>query len=244
MRNLLESFQKTQNKKIDNLCRDIQEVKANTSEINNTNQDIGTSLDFMTDQLKNLQTKIDGLEGQKKEIQSQILKVDEKCEFLEKSLKKTSIEIRYLPRKVNENKETLFNYINCLAKNLEIILQPGDLRDVYRIPNKKDSSKSTIAVELSSTLMKHSFINAARKFNKTKKLNVGHLGIKDNSSPLFLSEILTSKTRRLHFLARDFARQEKYQFCWTSNGNVYLKKQEGAPYILVKNEAQLCGPQS
>lgn len=240
MRSLFESFQETQNKKIDIMCKNIEKVMAQTSTIKNTNQDIEKSLDFMTNELKNLQTKIEGLEGQRKEVVSQITKVEEKCELLEKSLKKTCIEIKFVPRAESENKETLFNYIQHLAQNLEITLHPSELRDVYRIPNRKDPSKSVIVVELANTLTKHKFLSSSRKFNKTRKLNVSHLGIKSNTSPLFLSEVLTANSRRLHFLAREFARQEKYQFCWTSNGNIYLRKQEGSPYILVKNESQLC----
>lgn len=240
MRSMLESFQETQIKKIDTLAKDIQEVKAQTSNINITNQDIEKSLDFMAGQLENLQTKIDGLETQRKEVLFQVAKVKEKCELLEKSLRKTCIEIKYIPRIENENKDTLFSYIENLAKTLDINMQSSDLRDLYRIPNRKDPSKSTVVMELSNTLMKHKFLSSARKINRTSKLNMSHLGIRNNTTPLFLSESLTANSRRLYFLTREFAKQEKYQFCWTSNGNIYIKKQEGSPYILVKNESQLC----
>lgn len=110
-------------------------------------------------------------------------------------------------------------------------MKPGDVRDMYRVPNRKDPAKFTIIMELSDTLVKSKFLTSAKRFNKTKEFKVLHLGITNDSSPLFLSESLTAKSRYLHFLARDFARTEKYKFCWISNGNIFLKKQEGSAYL-------------
>lgn len=117
-------------------------------------------------------------------------------------------------------------------------MQPNDVRDVYRVPNKNEPAKSTVVAEFSNTLTKALFLNSARKYNKNNQLKAEDLGIENNSSILYISESLTPKSRRLHFLARDFATAENYKYCWTTNGNVYLKKEKGSPYILIKNEMQ------
>ncbi|CAH0764211.1 unnamed protein product [Diatraea saccharalis] len=204
-------------------------------------QEIEKSFEFLSGQLKDMQTKIDGLENQRKEISSQILHIEEKCEFLEKNSKKTYKQIKYVPRPEIEMKEMLYKYVSNHAKTLDITLQPGELRDVYRLPNKKEPKKPTIIaeLELSDTLIKNKIISAARKLNKYRKLNVNSLGIANDTSTIYLSEYLTSKARRLHFLVREFAKSKNFQFCWTSGGNVYLKKKEESESIMVKNVAQL-----
>ncbi|KAG7309289.1 hypothetical protein JYU34_005230 [Plutella xylostella] len=75
--------------------------------------------------------------------------------------------------------------------------------------------------------------------NSKNKLNASHLGLKDNSTPVFTAEYLTPKANRLYFLARDLVRTDLYQFCWTSQGRIFVRKSEGTPAILIKNEEQV-----
>lgn len=239
MREMFQSFADCQNKKLDLLSTHMEEVKLQNSSIFDTNRDIENSLEDMSHRLIAMQSKIDSLEDQRKVLVSQITNIDDKCEFLEKTLKKTSIELRYIPRAPKEDKHTLFNYITHLSQSLNISLEPADVRDVYRIPNTREPTKSTVVAEFSSTLLKTRFLSSVREFNKTKSLKILNVGIENNTLPLFVSESLTAKARRLHFLARDFARVEKYKYCWISNGNIYLRKEEGSEYFLIKNEAQL-----
>lgn len=239
IKEMLLSFQDTQNKKFDLLNRSIEEVKSQNSSILTTNQELEHSLCDMSLELKSIQSKIEGMEDQRKNLITQITNLDEKCEYLEKSLKKTSIELRYIPRVPKENKDTLYSYITELSKCLSITLHPGDIRDVYRVPNKKDPLKTTIIAEFSNTQLKSKFLYTARNYNKNKKLTIHNVGVENNFSALYLSECLTAKSRRLHFLARDFSKSENFKYCWTSNGNVYIKKEDSSEYIYIKNEAQI-----
>lgn len=239
MKEMLLSFQESQNKRFELMNRHLEELKIQNSSIFTTNQEIEHSLDDVSQRLQAMQSKIDGMEAQRKEIINQISNIDEKFDFLEKSLKKTSIELRFIPRIQKETKDTLFGYINQLSQSFNISLHPGDLRDVYRVPNKNDPLKSTVIAEFSNTQIKTKFLNTARHFSKAKDLKISNLGIENNNSALYISESLTAKSRRLHFLARDVAKSKNFKYCWTSNGNVYLRREEGSEYILIKNEAQL-----
>lgn len=81
-----------------------------------------------------------------------------------------------------------------------------------------------------------------RKYNKDHpecKLNTSHLKLEGASKPIFIAETLTTKGNRLFFLARDFAKANKYIYCWTSYGKVYLRKIEGSPLIRINEDADL-----
>lgn len=83
---------------------------------------------------------------------------------------------------------------------------------------------------------------AAKKFNsenKSNKLNSKHLGLEGLEKPVYISENLTPKARRLFFRARELKRSKAYLFCWTSNGNVFIRKSEDDPAIPVESELQI-----
>lgn len=76
--------------------------------------------------------------------------------------------------------------------------------------------------------------------NKSNKLSAKHLGIKeDGDSPIYVSEQLTPKAARLHYLARDLTRSQDYKYCWTSFGKVYVRKDDKTPVIPITSEAQI-----
>ncbi|XP_013146619.1 PREDICTED: uncharacterized protein LOC106109570 [Papilio polytes] len=80
------------------------------------------------------------------------------------------------------------------------------------------------------------------KFNKNNsnnKLNTEHLQIKGPKIPIYFSENLSTKTKRLYYLAREFAAYEKYKFCWTTHGKVYLRKEEGTPLYRINSEEDI-----
>lgn len=57
--------------------------------------------------------------------------------------------------------------------------------------------------------------------------------------PIYVAEYLPPSSRRLFFAAREFAKLKEFKFCWTNNGNVFLRKNEGDKQILIKTEQTL-----
>lgn len=45
--------------------------------------------------------------------------------------------------------------------------------------------------------------------------------------------------RRIFYLAREFAKENNYNYCWSSRGFVYLREKENAPFIRIMNESDL-----
>ncbi|KAG7296271.1 hypothetical protein JYU34_021396 [Plutella xylostella] len=112
--------------------------------------------------------------------------------------------------------------------------------DIYR-SNVKNDSIGSIIVEISSKLQKDNFIRSVKNFNKgqSERLNTSHIKINGPIKQIFVSECLTKKGKRLFYMAREFAKENQYKFCWTLNGRVMLRKNEGAPMIRVDDEKDL-----
>lgn len=107
----------------------------------------------------------------------------------------------------------------------------------------KGKPQSPIIVNLNSTLKKGNIITAARTFNKNKKpvdrLNTSSLKMDGPATPIYVAESLTKKAKHLHYLARIFAKDYKYESCWTSYGKVYIQRNKEESRILIDGEETL-----
>ncbi|KAI5636526.1 hypothetical protein NE865_10771 [Phthorimaea operculella] len=203
---------------------------------------------FMSKQYEDLLKKVTDLENENKllkqneqENRSHIRILEDKVEQLERSSKNIFVEIRNVPVKQNENKEDLINTVKKISQALAVNTQPSDIRDAFRKQNKKGPTRP-IVVELSSTAVKFNLLAAARRYNLSNphnKLNASHIGFTDNNSELFLSEVLTDNAGKLYFLARNLKKSKLIDYCWTTNGKVYIRKRAGEPAVLIRDEAQI-----
>ncbi|XP_072143809.1 uncharacterized protein [Dermacentor andersoni] len=56
---------------------------------------------------------------------------------------------------------------------------------------------------------------------------------------IYINENLTHLAKKLRWMAKRQATEKHYKYVWVRNGPIFVKKIEGAPVILVENEADL-----
>lgn len=227
----------------DKHSNEIQQMTTALKQLQQSNLNIENSITYLTAQNEDLKIKINQLEHQSKEDKKHITVLENKVEDLLMGSRKANFVIKNVPRRNSENKEDLLEMIMCLSSNLNINITKCDVKDIYRVRGKNSSQQNTpIIVETGSTLLRTEILKLGKAFNiKNKtKLCCKHLGYKTlEDTPIFISEHLTPKGSRLHFLARDLTKAGAFKFCWTAYGKVYLKKDEASPTITVNSEEQL-----
>ncbi|KAJ8736619.1 hypothetical protein PYW08_007275 [Mythimna loreyi] len=202
--------------RLDALEEHIREVKQQNDDTQTNSAEIMKSIEFFGARLSDLENQIHGMEQERKEIAVYLSKIDEKIDRLERNAIKTSVEIRNVPKIPKETKMSLYDKALKLFKSLGSEIPKSDVRDVYRAPSKSSDSKSTIIVEFADTLTKSNFLGITKDFNNknpSNRLNTFHLGIGGEKHPIFISEHLTAKMKRFHFLARDVAKYAHYEHC-------------------------------
>lgn len=233
VRNLMALFSTTQGS----------ELLITLKEIKKSNHNIETSLAFLTAQNEEYKKKIELLECQVKEDKCYISILETKIEDIQMSCRKANFEIKNVPKINNETKDDLIEMTLRLSQSIDCKIAKSDIKDIYRVRGKKSDKENTpIVVETVSTLVKTTILKMGKAFNiKHKvKLSAKHLGLKTKEdTPVFLSEHLTAKGSRLHFLARDLAKSKSYKFCWTAYGKIYVRKNENSPIISIKSEEQI-----
>lgn len=226
------------------LIREQQQFYSNFTEkmeeIKSQNQTLQQAVDFNSTMYDNFLKRMEILEQEKREDRKRVLILEEKIEQLERQLRTSSVEIRNIPRKLNETKQDLVKTVIKLGKVIDVSIQPSEIRDVFRI--NSNTEHKTILAEFTTVLMKDKINQSIKMFNKTNKdakLNTQQLHIDGPKLPIFVSDNLTPKTKRLFFLARDYATHQGFKYCWSSFGKIFLRKEDGSPIIRINSEADL-----
>lgn len=225
LRQMFHDLKAEQSSKIDKLCSAIEDMRSSVS--------------FLADKYESLLSKCDKLESERNDDLKYIQLLEDKIESLECHSRSTCAEIRNIPVNAGETKDQLINTVVNTGKALNVDIQRHEIKDVFRIRTKTPNNK-TLIVNFSSVIMKEKLISAHRKFNRGKtKLTTEHLKIGGVSKPIFISENLTFKMKRIFFLARDYAKSNGFAFCWVSHGKIYIRKREGDPLIRIASESDL-----
>jgi hypothetical protein len=170
--------------------------------------------------------------------------LENKIEDLQRTTRRTSIEIKNVPKISQESTEDLIKMVLGLAKTINLEMEPRDIKDIFRLQTKNERNvrSSPIIVEFGSMILKSNLMKKIKSFNirNKTKLQAKHLGhATQEDTPVFVSEQLTAKAARLFFLARDLVRTHKYKYCWTSLGRVLVRQDDNSRIIHIVNEAQV-----
>lgn len=218
-------------------------LQSSVAEIIAQNDEIKSSVEFISKQYDDMMVHIQQLESERKADRSHIQQLEEKVDNLERMLYLTKIEIRNIIKKQDENKDDLCNIVAGIGNLLQAPIDRTDIKDVFRAgKGKGDGEKSTIVVDLLSVTKKEDILRKLRLFNKKdkeNKLKTTHLKIESPPKPVYISEKLPPKAQRIYYLARGFAKENKFKYCWTSLGRVFLRENDGKQQFLIKTEDDL-----
>lgn len=232
MRAMFNELQEQQNLKMEKIFSAIEEIKIQ-------NRDISASVEFLSSKYDTLLGEIQDVQGECRDNQNYIKALEETIDKLEKNARSTCIEIKNIPVKTSETKDCLLKNLQDIGHILNVPIQSQDVKDVFRM-GSKDPKNRTIIAEFTTTLTKEKIIRTYRKFNRgPSKLSTENLKLSGPVKPVFISENLTPKMKRLFYLAREFAKSNEYGYCWSSNGRIFIREKEGAPLHWIKEESDL-----
>lgn len=209
-------------------------------EIKEQNDTIRKSLDFITQEYDELKKRFGQYESERKENLVYIKSLESRIDTLERNERASSLEVRNVPLSTGENKDKLCQLMQNLGNRLDIPIQRNSIRNIFRIKSKiKDVNP--IIVEFGSVVEKEEITNRIKRYKRDKKLQLttATLGIEGAATPIFISENLPTKNKRLFSLTREFAKTQGYKFCWTAYGSIYLRKTEDQPAIRITNDKDL-----
>lgn len=209
----LRTLRQKQEEKFNVLQNNLVEIKAQNSDLHSTIQSMSSLYD-------DLMVKVVQLEKIRKHDLEYIKTLEDRVESLERGTKSSSLEIRNVPKKPGETKSDLINIVKTIGIFVNTQIQAHDIRDVYRLSTKNPQTNGPITAEFTSIITKEIFLTNIKKHNKdniNNRLNTSHINM-DSNLPIYISESLTTKARKLFYQAREFTKANDYAYRWISPG--------------------------
>lgn len=223
------------------LLADVAYIMTTIEEVKKTNERIEAGMSFINRDFEDFKAEIEILKKERREHKTHIEYLEAKVQDLEFKSRSSSVEIRSIPQGHAESPETLAKIVCSIGRTVGCTVTESHLRDIYRLPGKSDVPRPVIA-EFSVVEDRVKLLSAVRAYNKNKRLpedrlNTSKIGFKD--SPLKMvnvSERLPAYMKKLLYLASEFKRNHSFDFCWVTNGNIFLRRKQGDRHHLIKSE--------
>ncbi|KAL4715123.1 hypothetical protein ACJJTC_012170 [Scirpophaga incertulas] len=158
-----------------------------------------------------------------KDLKIEITELRHKMEVQEQLNVKRELEIVGVPEQLNEN---LTHVVMIASKKIGVDLQMTDLDEVRRVgtKNPKNTTNRTVSrpivVKFLSKIKRDDVLSA---YKGRRKLTSEDL-VPGSSSSVYINERLTAQNRQLFREARTRAKMQNFQYCWTRNGTVFIRK--------------------
>lgn len=183
-----------------------------------------------------VEAKLKDLESIKNLISGLQVRIDvleERNHQVEQKERICNLEFHGLAEHPSENLNALMVQVGVVTG---VPLQPHDIAWVGRVGLSRDKSKPRVILAKFHTLeQKNAVLRASRK---RKGIKVNELGYADDRRSVFVNENLTTHYRDLYRDARKL-KPLKYEFVWTYNCRIYVRKTKDDKPIPITSKNQL-----
>lgn len=191
--------------------------------------DFNKKMDFILNEIKDLKSENSKIITDNKLLKEEINVMKEKIDDLEQKNIGNSIEIKGIPKTLNENCADIV--LNIAKKSNSNV----SLKSTYRIYSP-DKNTNIIVAEFISTEMMKDFLK------KVKSMRLNANMIYNNwstESKIFVNERLTKNKRTLFSKARSVCKEKGYKYVWVNNAEILIKKDDGGKTHRIKSEKDI-----
>ncbi|XP_077974500.1 uncharacterized protein LOC144430439 [Styela clava] len=219
--------------KVDSLKEDMNGIHATNTTLQQDVQMVHASQNFINaefeiqkDYLSDLHRKVEELSASNKALKELISSLqkrfDKDFEDLAQYVRRENLEFHGIPYSEDENTDEL---IIKIGKLLKINVERLDISISHRLPRRDKSKIPPIIVRFTNRNKRNEFIDRKRNIS-----SIGNFGIQGMKS-LFINENLTEFRNNLLYNARKSRKSNNYERLWTTNGNIYMRKNKDAPRV-------------
>lgn len=224
--------------------KEMETISSSVSKINKQLEEVVAHLSITDDRITSMENRS---EKEGAFLKQQVSSLQEQLNTQAQAHVRNEIEIIGLPESSNEN----LQHIAMVAANkLGVDLKDQDVEWITRAgPNQTKSIHSSVSsrsevaqfcrpvvMRLVRRIKRDELLKATKG---RKSVTASDLQVGDKPTKVFFNERLTRENRLLFREARLRASQAGYKFCWTSNGFINVRKQEGCPAIRIRNSVEL-----
>ncbi|XP_065287717.2 uncharacterized protein [Dermacentor albipictus] len=211
----------TTNGKLEDQALTIQSIEESLDLISSKYDEVLKTLETQNQEVKELKKKATDMEAQLIAKDTRLSQLEMEVNRMESYSRRNNLEIHGI--KCHE-REDLRAVINSLAGRLELPLPRNEEVEVVHSIKGKADAEAPILVRFTKRETREKWL---AKRNMLKHENI------------YINENLTHLAKKLRWMAKRQATEKHYKYVWVRNGRIFVRKIEGAPVILVENEADL-----
>lgn len=205
------------------ILQELKQINGRLTNLEVTVNAIEQSMDSNANDILELQKDVQGLK-------SSIPATEEKVQQIELQNLHKSVEIQGIPHETSEVPIQIVLKMTKL-KSLEITADHIDV--AYR-----NKSKKSLVARFLQTHKRELFIATFKRSKDSNNIKATELGFKTTSF-INVNEFLSYETRQLLYTVRQFKVKHNYQYAWTRNQRVYLRKTSDSTTISIKTPSDL-----
>ena len=215
-------------------CKFIDEANTKYEETNTRMSGIETVFSTITTENKALNNTILRLE-------EKITNFKKTCNELEQYSRRECLEINGIPLPPKERniKENANELVIKIGDKMGVPVGPEDISVRHRIPTSQKyqgkRSAPAIIVKFTRRDTKEMFYLGRKEL---RGLTTKDFGYTDENN-IFINESLTEANKELFKATLKVKKDYKYDYIWTTNGKIYLRKDRDSSAILIKKEGEL-----
>lgn len=204
-------------------------------------KEINKKLSEQSERLENALQCITHLQVENSQLRKEIKRLYEKNEDLEQYSRANTIEINGFPEDKNES---VCEIVKSIGAAIKVPITDEMIDACHRLRRRPGfKGPRGIIVKFVRRFTKDEFLKGRKVY---RDLSTRHLDRTDDV-PIYIKESLSPGRRKLFFNTRMANKQLKYEFVWTKNGNVLMRKNQDSAIISIRNEedlAELLGKQT
>ncbi|XP_077969881.1 uncharacterized protein LOC144424424 [Styela clava] len=227
--------------KVDSLVEDLNGIHVVNSTLQHDVQAVKASQDFISadfeiqkSHLNDLHKKVEELSASNNALKALVSalqnRFDKDLEDLAQYVRRENIEFHGIPYKEGEKTDEI---IIKIGKLLNINVERLDISVSHRLLRRDKSKIPPIIVRFTNRNKRNEFIDKKRSTS-----SIASFGIPGMKS-LYINENLTDYRNNLLYTARMSKKDNKYERLWTTNGNIYMRKNKDAPRVPIRKLADI-----
>lgn len=220
---------------------EIGTIKSNYEKLKQENVNMIETLDYNSMQMKELENKNDEMQCEYKKVLCNIEEIRNQNRLLKLEINSNDQRERLLNLEFigipEYNGEVLMKYILQIGKKIGVNLAEEDIIHINRVtPKVKQQGRPRVVVaKFKTRLSKDQILSFSRKTRvSTKDLNI--LG---EGKPIYINEHLTLFNKQLLKQCKEIAKIKQYQFIWTKNCRIFVRKNDVSAVFQIRTEEDL-----
>nr|XP_039270444.1 uncharacterized protein LOC120345111 [Styela clava] len=227
--------------KVDMLVEDLNSIRMVNTTLQSDVQIVKASQEFINAEfeiqksyLAELHTKVEELSASNNALRALVstlqLRFDKVFEDLAQYIRRENLEFHGIPYIEGENTDDL---VIKMGKLLNINVERLDISISHRLPRRDKSKIPPIIVRFTNRNKRNEFVDKKRTTS-----SIGNFGI-TGMKTLYINENLTDFRNNLLYNARMSKKTNKYERLWTTNGNIFMRKNKDSPRIQIRKLADI-----